>query len=54
MYITIVFVELDEWNIVGVLPNFGDLVFKVEVGELSDVASFEIIDWFSVGERQED
>ena len=52
--VTIEFVELDECDIVGVLPDFSDLVFEVEVGELSDVACFEVVDWLSVGERHEE
>lgn len=52
--VTVVFVELDDWNIVGVLSDFGDLIFKIKVVELSDVARFEVIDWFRVRERQKE
>lgn len=41
------FVKLDHGDIVGILADLGDLVFEVEVGELGNVATAEVIDGLS-------
>ena len=44
---TVIFVELNDGNIVGVLSDLGDLIFEVEVGQLGHVAGLEVVDGFS-------
>jgi hypothetical protein len=38
---------MDYGYVVGVLPDFGDLIPEIKIGELSDIASFVVIDWLS-------
>lgn len=47
---TIVFVELNNSHIVGVLPDLGHLVLEVEIGELGHVALLEIVDGLAEGQ----
>lgn len=37
---------MNNGDVVGILPDFGDLVFEVEVGQLCDIAGFEVVDGF--------
>jgi hypothetical protein len=37
---------VDNGDIVGILSDLGDLVFEVEIGELCDITSFEVVDGF--------
>jgi hypothetical protein len=46
-FFTIIFVEVDNRNIVGVLPDLGDLIPEIKIGELSDITSFVVIHWLS-------
>lgn len=44
--VTIKLVEVYDGDIIGILSDFGDLVFEVKVGELGDIAGFMVVDWF--------
>ena len=50
-WFTLEFVKVDDRDVIGILPDFGDLVFEVEIGELSDIAGFEVVDGFGVGQE---
>ena len=51
---TIEFVKMDDGDIVGVLSNLSDLIFEVEIGQLCDIAGFEVIDRFIDSQDDED
>ena len=44
---------MDDCDVVGVLAYFGDLVLEVEVGELGDIAGFEVVDGFGEGQSSQ-
>lgn len=44
---------MDDCDVVGVLPYFGDLIFEVEVGELGDIAGFEVVDGLGEGQSSQ-
>lgn len=44
---------MDDGDVVGVLPDFGDLIFEVEVGELGDIAGFEVVDGLGEGQSSQ-
>ncbi len=50
---TIVFVEVYYWNIVSILSDFGNLVFKVEVSQLSNIADLVIVYCFAWDQYQQ-
>lgn len=49
MRVTGVFVEMNDGDVIGVLSDFLDLIFEVEVGQLSDITFFKVINRFSWG-----
>lgn len=52
--ITVILIELNKSDVISILPNFGDLIFEVEVSKLSYVACFEVINRFADREDCED
>lgn len=50
---TLELIEVDDCDVVGVLAYFGDLVLEVEVGELGDIAGFEVVDGFGEGQSSQ-
>lgn len=47
--ITIILVEMNNCDIIGILPNLCDLVLKVEISQLSDIGTLEVVDWLGEG-----
>ena len=45
---TLELIEVDDGDVVSILPDFGDLIFEVEISELSNIAGFEVVDRLGV------
>ena len=45
---------MNDRDLIGILSDFRDLIFEVEVGQLSDIRLLNVVDRFWLGETDED
>ena len=40
---TLELIEVNDGDVISILPDFGDLIFEVKISELSNITGFEVV-----------